>query len=160
MASSFLDNLKNAVEKGEFNSEAAKKIIEIDKLADDKAREIKGKPFIEKHAHERLEELGANISDEEVAAIDSQYEEKMAAIKKEDEENKKRANLINIAHKQLDTLMEIEEYVTADIADMMSFVDELKKRFAKEFEVEDSIFGALSIKIEEIQSKYKSIINI
>ena len=34
--SSFLEKLKKAVDTGEFNSEAAKKIIEIDKLADEK----------------------------------------------------------------------------------------------------------------------------
>ena len=34
MASSFLENLKKSVDTGEFNSEAAKKIIEVDKLAD------------------------------------------------------------------------------------------------------------------------------
>jgi len=159
MASPFLDNLKNAVEKGEFNSEAAKKIIEIDKLAGDKAKEIKEQVFIEKHVHDRLEELGANVSDEEAAAIDSQYEEKMAAIKREDEENKKRADLINLIDKQVSTLVEIEDLVRADVADMMSFVAELEDKFAKEFEAEDPIFGDLHLKIEQIKLKYNSIIN-
>ncbi len=155
MASSFLDNLKNAVEKGEFNSEAAKKILEVEKLADEKLKNNNSNDLAEPLS-KRLEEAGVKtVSEEEAAAVNSEYEKKMEAIKKEDEQNKKKAELAN----QVSTLDEIEDMVKASIEDMMSFVDELDTKFAKEFEAEDPLFGELCQKIEQIKSKYNSIIN-
>jgi hypothetical protein len=60
---------------------------------------------------------------------------------------------------QLKTLVEIEEMVKASIEDMSSFIDELESRFEKELDNEDPIFADLSQKIDEISSKYSSIIN-
>ena len=139
----FLDDLKNAVDKGEFNSDAAKKINEIDKLADKKenAFGLIGK---------RLDETGyaKSVSEEEAAAINSDYEKKMEEIKKQ-----------NMVNKQLATLIEIEDLVKADINDMMSFIDELEDKFAKEFDEENPICGELNQKIEQIKLKYNSNIN-
>lgn len=154
MTSSFLENLKKSVDNGEFNSEAAKKIIEIDKLADEKKNALD-------LVQDRLEKSGyaKSVTEEEVTALNSQYEIEMEAIKKKDEENKKIAEMHNIADNSLRTLLEIEDMVKASIIDMFSYVDELNSKFGNEFKNENLIFGELSQKLKQIQSKYSSIIN-
>jgi len=154
MTSSFLENLKKSVDNGEFNSEAAKKIIEIDKLADEKKNALD-------LVQDRLEKSGyaKSVTEEEVTALNSQYEIEMEAIKKKDEENKKIAEMHNIADNSLRTLLEIEDMVNASIIDMFSYVDELNSKFGNEFKNENLIFGELSQKLKQIQSKYSSIIN-
>ena len=154
MTSSFLENLKKSVDNGEFNSEAAKKIIEIDKLADEKKNALD-------LVQDRLEKSGyaKSVTEEEVTALNSQYEIEMEAIKKKDEENKKIAEMHNIADNSLRTLLEIEDMVKASIIDMFSYVDELNSEFGNEFKNENLIFGELSQKLKQIQSKYSSIIN-
>jgi hypothetical protein len=129
MATPFLDNLKKAVETGEFNSEAAKKIIEIDKLADEKKNAFG-------LVTDRIEKSGyaKSVTEEEAAPINSEYEKQMELVKKQDEENKRIADLTNLVGTQLDTLGEIEDMVELSIADMLSFVDELEGRFQKEFD--------------------------
>lgn len=154
MTSSFLENLKKSVDNGEFNSEAAKKIIEIDKLADEKKNALD-------LVQDRLEKSGyaKSVTEEEATALNSQYEIEMEAIKKKDEENKKIAEMHNIADNSLRTLLEIEDMVKASIIDMFSYVDELNSEFGNEFKNENLIFGELSQKLKQIQSKYSSIIN-
>lgn len=142
MASNFLDNLKNAVDNGEFNSEAAKRIKDIDKLANEKKD-------AEKLVEKRLEEAGVKtVTEEEVVAINAEYEKQMELAKTKD-----------IAAAQLANLIEIEDMVKASISDMLSYVDELEDKFHNEFADENPLFGELSQKIEQIQSKYNSIIN-
>ena len=140
----FLDDLKKSVETGEFNSEAAKKIVEVDKLAEEKA---KGNAF--KMVIDRLEKAGfvESGTEEEAIVINSEYEKEMEKIKKQDAVNK-----------QLATLIDIEDMVKATVNDMMSFVDELEDKFKKEFEAEDPMFGELNQKIEQIKTKYNEII--
>ena len=82
--STFLENLKKSVETGEFNSEAAKKIIEIDKLAEEKIKSLtKTGQSIEdsdlaKSVDDRIKEAGVKIiSEEEALELNSQYEKKM-----------------------------------------------------------------------------------
>jgi len=150
MASEFINNLKKAVDTGEFNSEAAKKIIEVTELADQKleAANKGGKP-VDELVDERLKNAGIKeVGEDEISEINSEYEKKMADIKKQDGINA-----------QLATLIEIEDMVKASIQDMMSFVEELDTKFEKEFEAEDPMFGDLAQKIEEIENKYNSIIN-
>lgn len=145
MASDFLNNLKKTVEAGDFNSEAAKKIIEISDLADSKMGSTKAIDA----AMEAAEREGAvvTVTEQEAAAINSAYEEKMANIKKQD--------AINV---QLATLIDIEDMLKANIDDMFSFTDELEEKFAKEFEAEDPMFGELYQKIENLKSQYKKLI--
>jgi hypothetical protein len=139
----FLQNLKNAVDKGEFNSDAAKKINDIDKLADEKIKTA------ENSIEERLEKAGVKtVTEEEAAALNSNYEKQMEEIKKQD-----------MVNKQLATLIEIEEMTKSTISDMMSFIDELEDKFTKEFDDEDPMYGELNQKIGQIKSKYNSIIN-
>lgn len=143
MAKEFLENLKKSVETGEFNSEAAKRIIDISKLAEEKKDADK---LIEK----RLEDAGIKIvSEEETELINSEYEKQMKLIEQKD-----------LALAQLKNLIEIEDMVKASIQDMLSYVDELQHRFTKEFEEKDPIFAELLGKLNEINMKYNnSVIN-
>lgn len=148
----FLEDLKNAADSGEFNSEAAKKIIEINELADKKigdgteADVERLKDAVNKRVPE-TEEV-KSVSEEDALELNSEYEKKMAQLKK-----------IDTVNAQLATLIEIEDMVKASIVDMFSFVEELNIVFDKEFEEEDPLYGDLSQKLEQIESKYKSIIN-
>ena len=139
----FLDDLKKSVDTGEFNSEAAKKIIEIDKLADKKEN-----PF--KSTHDRIEKVGfaESVSEEEAAVINSEYEKQMEAIKQKD-----------IATAQLANLIEIEDMVKLSVGDMLTFTKELEDKFDKEFKDGNSMFAELYTKIQEIKIKYNSNIN-
>jgi len=150
----FLDDLKNSVDKGEFNSEAAKKIIEIAKLAETKVpvggfKNEDDLKELQDSVNKRAEDAGIKtVSPEEALKLNSEYEKKMADIKKQDAVNQ-----------QLATLIEIEDMVKADINDMLSFVTELENKFQKLITENDQIFKDLGTKIEEIKNKYKSIIN-
>ena len=146
--SDFLDNLKKAADEGEFNSEAAKKILEINELADKKIGEATPADIekIQESLEKRQgEELVAPVSEEKALEANTEYELKMAQLKKMDAVNG-----------QLATLIEIEDMVKLSIDDMFGFVEELEKKFEKEFEGEDPVFGDLYLKIESIKSKYKS----
>lgn len=144
MGKNFLENLKKAVDDGDFNSEAAKKIVEINELAD-----VVATGDVESSLEKRLEEAGVKtVSEEEAATLNFEYERKMVEIKKQD-----------AVTKQLATLIEIEDMVIASVDDMFSFTKELENTFEKEFQEENPMFGELHQKIEQIKSKYKSIIN-
>jgi hypothetical protein len=147
----FLEDLKKSVETGEFNSEAAKKIIEVSKLADEKA---KGNAF--KMVQDRLEKAGYNdaIPEEERIELNSEYEQEMEKIKKQDAENKRIADLTNLADKQIALLIEMNDMVMASITDMMSFVTELEEKFKKEIEDKNPIFISLTQEIAKIKNKY------
>lgn len=147
----YLENLKKAVETGDFNSEAAKKIIQIDKNADN----AKGLSLTEEEkaelAKRRLDgTLKENtvVTEEEVLKLNSEYEKKMAEIKKQD--------AVNL---QLATLTDIEDMVVASVNDMVSFIKELEDKFKKEFDENDPIFEKLKTKTLEIKLKYISFIN-
>ena len=150
--SDFLENLKKAADNGEFNSEAAKKILEVHDLADAK---LKGKDVVSELENikeslvKRQEELVVEpMTEEQILEVNSEYEKKMAQLKK-----------LDAVNAQLATLIEIEDMVKASVEDMFSFTDELEGKFEKELEAEDPMFGDLSLKIEEIKSKYKSLID-
>ena len=139
----FLDDLKKSVDTGEFNSEAAKKILEIAKLADSKAIG-KSVDEMEESIKKRLENIEIQeISHEEILEHNSEYEKLMLEIKKRDAVNQ-----------QLATLIEIEDMVKASIEDMLSFILELETKFKKEIESNDNMFIDLTQQIAKIKSKY------
>lgn len=149
--SKFLEDLKNAADNGEFNSEAAKKINDITKLtetkltASDRVEELeKIKESLENRI-EDSEKKNIVVTKEEALEFNTEYERKMEQFKKQD-----------MVNAQLATLIEIEDMVKASVIDMFSFVEELESRFEKEFETEDTMFGNLYQKIEELKSKYKN----
>ena len=151
--STFLDDLKNSVEKGEFNSEAAKKIIEINKLAETKVpvggfkseEDLKG---LQNSINKRVQESGVkSVSEEEALKLNSEYEKKMSEIKEQD-----------VVNQQVVTLVDIEDMVKLSIGDMLSFVTELEEKFKKEIEEKKLSHVNLIAKIEEIKNKYKTIL--
>jgi hypothetical protein len=150
----FLDDLKNSVDKGEFNSEAAKKIIEINKLADTKVpvggfKSEEDLKELQSSIDKRVQEAGVkSVSEEEALKLNSEYEKKMAEIKKRD--------LIN---QQVVTLVDIEDLVKLSVQDMFSFITELEEKFKKELEEKKPSFKNLADKIEELKNKYSTIIN-
>ena len=135
--SSFLKNLKDAVDNGEFNSDAAKKINEIDMLAD---------TTITTKKSDKIEIK--TVSDEEVALINSEYEKQMENIRIIDEINNK-----------IKTLIDIDEMILNSVIDMNTFILEIKNKFSAEFDGNDTRFTKLQEKINELNSKYGSIIN-
>jgi hypothetical protein len=150
----FLENLKNSVEKGEFNSEAAKKIIEISKLAETKVpiggfKSEEDLKELQSSIDKRVQESGVkSVSEEEALKLNSEYEKQMAAIKEQDTINQ-----------QVVTLVDIEDMVKLSIGDMLSFVTELEEKFKKELEEKKPSHKLLAEKLEEIKNKYSTIIN-
>ena len=61
--------------------------------------------------------------------------------------------------KNFTTLIEIEDMVKASIEDMFSFIDEMEKVFAEKLTADNKLYGDLYSKIEELNVKYKSLIN-
>ena len=155
--SDFLKNLKDAVEKGEFNSDAANKINEIGELAEKKMDGFKegGKDInetvnvIEEKIKKRVDDAGhKTISEEEAKQLNTEYERKMEEFKK-----------IDLINKQLATLIEMEDMVLASIEDMVLYCGDLESRLEKDFDRENSNFTELFEKIESVKSKYNSFIN-
>jgi HAMP domain-containing protein len=143
---SFLENLKNAVDTGEFNSEVAKKINDISKLAENKS-EFSEAELIEK-VEKRIGDNVKTVSEEEVAELNSSYEQQMKKIKQTDAMNK-----------QLAMLIEIEEMVELSINDMVNHMDVVMETFEEEHEEKNAIFEPLFTKVEEIRKKYSTFIN-
>ena len=158
MDSEFLKKLKTAVDNGEFNSEAAKKIIEIDKLAEEKLKTLSAETLA-KNVEARLEKAGVKtVSEEEAAMINADYAKTMQAIKEKDAENKRIADQTELADKQLSTLLEIEDMVQLSVGDMVLFIEELESKFSKEFQENNPIFEELKNKIMQFRIKYVSFI--
>jgi len=148
MSSDFLKNLQAAADKGEFNSDAAKKITEISKLADSKIGE--GTPEDVENLQKILEERQKDaviepITEEKAIAANTEYEKKMEQFK-----------LADAINKQLAMLIDIEDEVKLSIGEMFGHIEELEKNFEKQFEDKVLMFGDLYKKIEEIKSNYKS----
>ena len=137
MASSFLENLKKSVDTGEFNSEAAKKIIEVDKLADNANVE---------NLADRLEKAGVKTIDEgELGTINSDYEKKMQGIREKD-----------LALHQIAILKEIDETLMLSLYDMKDFITTIETSFDKTKVVNGELFD----EVEKVKNKYSSIINL
>jgi len=150
MATSFLDNLKNAVDNGDFNSEAARKLIEIGNLADTKFVPKTNEELTEKLNTVKEKLVGDNavtVTEEEAAAINAEYEAYMEDVKKRD--------VVNV---QLATLVEIEDMVKLSVVDMLTFIDELEEKFDSELDKANPMFTDLITKIEEIKKNYKEFI--
>lgn len=136
--SSFLQNLKNAVETGEFNSDAAKKINAIDEAANSP------KGFTEKD-YDKAKDLMKSeaVTAEEAAELNSAYELEMKKIQEND-----------LVNKQVAMLIDIEYTVSLSIKDMKDHMDNLMETF--EEDKENPNFAPLFEKIEEVKKKYST----
>ncbi|MFW6246597.1 MAG: hypothetical protein ACOC22_00275 [bacterium] len=158
----FLKNLKKAVEEGEFNSDAANKINEINELAEKKYAEVNSKKTgkiyedaavgvnkLEDSLKKRVDDVGhKTVTEEEAKEVNSEYEKKMTEFKK-----------IDLANKQLASITEMEDMILASIEDMIMYCEELEGKLEDEFDRENPKFGDLYQKIEFLKSKYNPIIN-
>jgi hypothetical protein len=127
--SKFLENLKNAVETGEFNSDAAKRINEINDLANKKI----GEGY--------LNDKDINL-DSAVEYTESEDAiEKLKELKLQDEINNEVANLHNLENNLLDSFREFR--------DTLVLVEEKYKDH-----LEDLKYSDLFSKIEELKSKF------
>jgi hypothetical protein len=137
MATPFLENLKKAVDTGEFNSEVAKKIIEVDKLADN--------PAVPHALDNAFEKAGVKtVTEEEAVQITADYEKKMQEIKEKD-----------LALKQIAILKDIDETVMLSVYDMRDFIKTLEDTFDKTKPINIELFA----EVERVKNKYSSIIN-
>ena len=135
MGLEFLNNLKNAVENGEFNSEAAKKIIEI-------SNEANGVNV--KAVEEKLKNVVLEPVSEEIAVLaNTEYEIKMAKLKEED--------MIN---GELALLAEIQFMVQLSIREMFEHIEVLIDTY---IENKKELPIALQDAINEIKEKYESL---
>jgi len=150
MASNFLDNLKNAVEKGEFNSEAAKKINEINQLVEEKLKTYSTEDLEKKISDINkpdVDNVKSELTKEELLLINSQSKLEMENLRKQDK-----------ANKYLATLIDIEEMVKLSIEDMFSYINEIEDANPDEIGCDDTeispFFKELDDKINEIYKKY------
>lgn len=132
----FLLNLQKAVETGEFNSEAAKKINKINEIADNVNVDA---------VKEKLEKIEIQpVTEEEAALANSEYEKKMEEIRIED-----------VINKELAILIEIEDLVKLTIGDMLGHLNVLTDSYLENNkEVPDVLFA----RIKELQSTYEPIV--
>jgi len=147
--SEFLENLKKAADTGEFNSEAAKKILKVSQLANTKLGA--GTPEDLEKLKESLEKRyskGESVGEKKAVELNSEYDKKMAAIKKYDAVNR-----------ALATLMNIEDMVKASVEDMFSYVREVENGFSKELSEKDPVLEELATRLKELRNKYNPIIN-
>jgi len=142
--SKFLEDLKNAADKGEFNSEAAKKINEITEAADGKSNQMTTDE-LENSLKNKMDATPVEpVSEDQISELNSEYEKKMAAIKE-----------VDAANNQLAILSEIEEMVRLSIEDMLEHVSNLETNIGEKLDTE-AIYADLKVKIETIKSEYKS----
>ena len=147
--SKFLENLKNSLEKGEFNSDIAKKMNEINELADKKIEEGMTTNDLEESLLKKAKEGGIkSVNEEEAVEINQEYEKKLAEIKLVDAYNKEEALLIDI-----------EDAVQATIEDLFDYIKSVKDRHVKAMLENDPLISGLNERIITIENKYKSIIN-
>ena len=143
--SKFLNDLNDAVDKGVFNSDAAKKINEISDLADKKSKNLKE---TSQSIEERTLKAGKKgpMSKKEMDETKTEYENKMTLLKHQDKISSEMVSLI-----EFDTL------VSENINDIFSQIENIEDSIKKFPNIAG--FNNLVIKIGEIKDKYKVFIN-
>jgi len=142
MQSDFLKNLKTAVEEGNFNSEAAKKVIDTNESANKSTKESREKYINAVNAIIKNKK-NENISEEEISAINSNYEIEMKNIKEKD-----------LALQQIKLLNEIEETIKLSIHDMFDFINQIEESFDKS----EKNYNNLFTEIEKNKTKYSNLL--
>ena len=140
--SKFLEDLKNAADNGEFNSDAAKKITEVHQAAEKKASSMDTEE-LESSLKKRMEESPVEpVPEEKMEDLNSEYEKKMAEFKE-----------VDAVNNQLAMLIEIEDMVKATINDMLEHVETLKTNFGDK--IDTDLYAGIKKKITEIENLYK-----
>ncbi len=138
--SDFLENLKKSVDEGTFNSEAAKKINTVDELAEEKLEE-KSTGEIDEALHERVFAGGIRTVDEdEVAKLNSEYEEKMKERAKEE-----------ILLATVVSLIDEDEALEEKLDSLATYIEKLRDKHPV---TEDETITILHAKMDELEKKY------
>lgn len=136
----FLDELKKAVDEGNFNSEAAKKINKIDDLANKKQNKSSNKDLMDS-INEKIDKSGTKtVNDDEISEINSNYQKIM-------EQRSKEEKIFAI----IATLDNIDNEIQNKIKDLHKLIVEQKDKFNEN----DKGYDKLQNKIEELNNKYK-----
>jgi len=135
----FLKNLKDSLDKGEFNSDAAKKINEIDSKADEMMKS-KSIGVINKSVEDKIKSTGIkNIGKDQLEELNSQYEKQM------NERAKEEIILATIA-----TFENIEFEIDSKINDLIGLINDVNR----DYDNDDEKCVELFKKIKELQDKY------
>jgi hypothetical protein len=135
--SDFLKSLKESLESGKFNSDIAKKINDIDDLADKKLKS-RGLDGLEVDLKKRANDAGVRkIDPEELSEMKEQYDAEMMDIKKEEFVFKKMAEIIDKRdeiYKHIDDLRHIFAEIELLKRDgpwdpALQLIDEVKNEF-------------------------------
>lgn len=153
--SEFLKKLKDAVENEDFNSEAARRINEINELAETKFRKSsEGNSYVDTpHLDElkkKTEETPVEpVPEDKMGELNSEYEKQMAETKKIDTINSQFANL-----------MQMDEMVRLSIGDLMGHIEVVETKFITQFDENDvDKLKELKAKISEIKEFYGKLSN-
>jgi hypothetical protein len=147
--SDFLVGLKKAADTGEFNSETAKKIVEINQINELVDKAMKGEiqnPSI----FDIIEKAGKKtVTPEEAELANAEYEIKMKKIES-----------VNKILKITATLNNIENAVLESAKDMFKFIEDVEKEVLNscdDIKIDEYPMTDLSILIETIKNKYSPI---
>lgn len=135
----FLKTLKDSLDNGEFNSDAAKKINDITKKADEMVKS-KSVEEINKSIKEKTSTVGVkNIDKDQLEDLNSQYEEKMSERAKEE------VILATFA-----TLENLERVADETISNINKLIGDIKQDYNESEEKSKLLFE----KINDLQNKY------
>jgi hypothetical protein len=140
--SDILKNLQDALDNGDFNSEAAKKIKEIDERADDfaemKTTEQMEESLIGKAVEEGGIKTGEDVDKEKVAELNSEYEKKMEERAKEE-----------VVYATIAGLMNLDEELEEKLYGLGVYVRNLRAEYMGN-PLNDDLFK----KLDELEEKY------
>jgi uncharacterized coiled-coil protein SlyX len=143
--SEFINNLKKAVEEGDFNSDAAKKINEIDKEAN-KIKKNKSKEDIEKSINNKIKDSGTKAVDKDnIAELNSKYEKEMQNRAKEEKIYATIATLENLEYSIDKAFDELKKFIIQQKAKYDSNDESCKNLYEKM----DKLMNKYNIKINE-----------
>lgn len=146
----FLRTLKESLEKGEFNSDIANKINEINEKAEELKKNTELKD-IEEVVKKRIEEgeVKETVSDEELPELNTEYGRKMSYFKKVDK--------INL---EIATLKNVEDVILNHLTELSNLVDVLRKKYENDNPEEFPELKQLLKNIEYLEKKYNFVINV
>lgn len=144
----FLSGLKDALDNGEFNSDAAKNINEISELTEKKIETMSINELIQKLDKDK----GAPVSREFAEQKNVEFEEAMKKQKEQDAVLAKISRVYDLEEQANIMLLEISELVAErnkHIADLLKYIDSLT-------ELLETGGSDFKDSIDEIKKKYDS----
>lgn len=138
---SFLSNLQDSLNSGNFNSEIANKMNAVNEAADEKLKElgVDGliKNIVEKVDNEEIHELTQEDID--------------AAKKINDEFNEKNLKF-DLMNKRIAEILEMEHLIDDSINDVFTHIEEIREIYAN-----DENFKPLISVIDKVKFKYENV---